>query len=586
MDPVALVPGVGAQPGLQEALEEGRALEDSGDVERALNVYRALCRRYPDRSDLLYRLQGALVRLARYEEAIGLLKERLRRFPSDGRAQLALGDAYFAQDRVDEAVVAWEGLIAGEKPAGNYELVASRYRMRGMPQEAVSVYLKGRQALREEAAFAFELAGLYEEGSQYPQAVAEYLRALVQDGGNYLKVQPRILELGKDERATEVVLNALAEGVGDRPEDNLRVRLLTSYCLSVERPEAALSAFVKMGRHDPAAESILLQIALECAEAGAYSTAEAAFHEFVGRFPSSPFMPRARLGLARAVEGVGKIDSALAAYEEVQTCYPQTEEAQQALFRIAEVRRLGKEDLKGALAAYRQLLGIRMGGPWQRQATLGVGSCLLGLGDINGARLSYDLVPRLGPGSREAEEAAFRLAELEYLTGQMEKAQMLIEGLIAGPVTRDVVNNALELSELIQKGKEVSGSYLEEYAAADLLQRQGEREVSIRAFLAFVDRAPMGPLADRALMVVVRLQADLGRYGEAAETCRRISRNYAKGFLAPEARLLAAALFSERLGRFQDAISEYEAIISDYPDSPRYEEARLGLRKLQERIRG
>ena len=175
---------------------------------------------------------------------------------------------------------------------------------------------------------------------------------------------------------------------------------------------------------------------------------------------------------------------------------------------------------------------------------------------------------------------------MEYLTGQMEKAQMLIEGLIAGPVTRDVVNNALELSELIQKGKEVSGSYLEEYAAADLLQRQGEREVSIRAFLAFVDRAPMGPLADRALMVVVRLQADLGRYGEAAETCRRISRNYAKGFLAPEARLLAAALFSERLGRFQDAISEYEAIISDYPDSPRYEEARLGLRKLQERIRG
>jgi hypothetical protein len=48
----------------------------------------------------------------------------------------------------------------------------------------------------------------------------------------------------------------------------------------------------------------------------------------------------------------------------------------------------------------------------------------------------------------------------------------------------------------------------------------------------------------------------------------------------------AAAFYEERLGRFQEAVREYEALMADYPDSPLVEEARQKLRRLQERIRG
>ncbi|MBI2952550.1 tetratricopeptide repeat protein [bacterium] len=583
-----------AQPGVEEALRRGAALEDSGKVEQAVEVYRSLYLQHAkggERSDLLYRLQGALVRAGRAEEAVPLLQQRLNRFPSDSRAQLALGDVYYAMGRAEEAARAWERLIEGERPAGNYLLVASRYRARGRPERAVDVYVRGRRAVGDTTAFALELAGLYEEQRNYPEAVREYLLALRADPQenpprNYATVEARVAEFARDEGAGGAVLAALTEGVRAAPEDGLRMQLLTAYSLAAGKADAALAVFAALGRRDGAAEAMLLQIAERCSRGGAHATALAAYRMLIERFPSSPFLPQAHLGAAVAEEGLGRIDPALALYEEVRGRFPGGPEAQAACFRVGEVRRRVKRDPEGALAAYRGLMAIQLGGPYQRQGMMGIGACLLSLGDAEGARRSYELVARMGPGSEEGAEAALRVAEVDYLSGRFEEAQRGLEALLGGPTARDAVNDALDLSDLIARGLGVSASYLKGYAEADLLARRGRDEEAVRAFEGFVAGSPRGPLAARALMAVARLDTGLGRFAEAAEVCRRVAQEYQTSPLAPEARMQAAALYEERLGRFQEAVGEYEALMTEYPDSPLVEEARQRLRRLQERIRG
>ena len=63
-----------AQTGAEEVLQRGTALEDSGKVEQAVEVYRRLVLEHPERLDFLYRLQGALVKAGRPGEAVTLLK--------------------------------------------------------------------------------------------------------------------------------------------------------------------------------------------------------------------------------------------------------------------------------------------------------------------------------------------------------------------------------------------------------------------------------------------------------------------------------------------------------------------------------
>jgi tetratricopeptide (TPR) repeat protein len=559
------------------------ALEDSGRAEGAVEVYRRLYLEHPGRSDLLYRLGGALVRAGRPEEAVVLLKGRLGRFPTDSRAQLALGDAYFAMGRRDEGARAWERLLEGEAAAGNYALVASRYRARGMPERAIQTCLRGRAAAGDPAAFALDLAGLYEEGRRYGEAIREYLRLLKT---SYPTAEARVSELGRQEDAVGPVLAALSDAVREAPEDADRMRLLTGYSLSVGKPDAALAAFAGMDRRDAAAEGMLLQIASQCGEGGAHETARSACRMLIERFPSSPFLPQAHLGAARAEEGLGRVDEALGLYDEVRRRFPGGGEAQEACFRSGEIRRRVRRDPEGALADYRALMAIGMGGPWQRRAMMGIGACLLGTGDVEGARRSYAAVARLAAGSEEGDEAALRLADLDYLSGRFEEARKGLEALVGGPTTRDAVNDALGLSDAIAKGLEVSEAYLKGYADADMLARRGRDEAAARAFEGFAAGAPRGPLAARALMAAAGLRAGLGRWEEAAAAFRRVAGDYRESALAPEARLRAAALFEERLGRFQEAIRDYEALMADHPGSPQVEEARGRLRRLQERIRG
>ena len=574
-----------SQPGLQEALIRGSALENSGKLEDAIDVYRQLVLRYPDRSDLLYRLQAALVKAGRKVEAIQLLKNRLDRFPSDRRSRLYMGDIYAAMGRPQEAAEIWEILIHKSKQMGNFAMVGSRFRTHGMPERARQTYLRGRRAVGEPGAFAMELAGLYEDQREYKEAVAEYLNLLNHNPRKYQSVASRFVALGKDDKALETVLHVLVDSVRSEPDDPLRARLLTDYSLSVSRPGEAVSLFVEMDRRDTAMETIFHKIATQCAEGGAHGVALLAYRTLIQRFPSSSSLAKARMGEARAEEALGQTDRAIELYKQIGRSYPGGVEAQESAFRTGEIRRVVNRDYERALGAYRMLLNIQFGGPWQRQAIMGIGACLLSQGDTEGAGQNYRAVARMIPGSEMAATAAFKLAELEYLSGRFEAAQKSLEDLIEGPATGFVVNDALALSNLIAKGLGVSGAYLIAYAEADLLRRRGF-ENAIRAFEAFVTEQPRGGLAECALMSIARLEAERGRYSKASGVYLRIIKEYGKSFLVPEARMEVAVLFEEHLGRLGDAAREYEVILSEYADSPLYEEARSRLRRLEERIRG
>ncbi len=138
-----------------------------------------------------------------------------------------------------------------------------------------------------------------------------------------------------------VSLNAAAESPRDRKPD-----------------PAALLKVAKDYAGTTAAERAKLLAAGAMFESGNYSEAEKLFDQFLKDRPGSPLAPSAAYGVAASLEAEGKVDQAIAAYQNVTVKYPNSSVAAEAKLNLA--RNYTKTQPAAALKIYDELSA---GGP-------------------------------------------------------------------------------------------------------------------------------------------------------------------------------------------------------------------------------
>ena len=576
--------------GLDRQLKTARTFEAGRRYEEALRIYREAYKAAPDHREVVQGLERTLSKLGRFDEVVHLLTEAVQRMPEYGYFRMRLGEVLYDLGQPDEAARWWDSIIeTGPDHRPNYTLVAREYLQRGEEKKARETYLKARARFGEKGLFAKEIGKLSAAGEDYVDAASEYLLYLEEQPGRFDLIRELLSNFPRDRETTQGVTKVLEAAVLQAPKDWTRKKLLVEYLLITDRPQQALDQIRSLASADAEAQHLeptLLQWAERITDPKVRAEA---YLEVIARFPKSRRMPRMLLGLAQTQETSGEYAEAVASYEKLAKETRDARTRSEALYRIARIEQdiLGNAD--AALVLFRKLAkdldralyGRARPAPFVLESAFGMAECLLIKGDPDQALKILDRMSGQRAPTKVREEALYRGAEIMFLQGDFEQAVKRSEVLIQTFPEGLFVNDALKLAVFVEENGEPEEA-LALFAQAQLRRRQrkfGEAETLLnRIAKAF----PTAQVRDDARLLSSRLSMDEGDYPEAIARCRALIERIPDSPLAPEARERIARIYDEYLNEPEQALKEYERVLTDYPGTLFENEVRRRIRGLRE----
>ena len=159
-------------------------LERSGQTEQAVYIYEGLLAESPDNLVVFTRLKDLYIRSAEYEKALRVIEDRLRNHPREVNLEVFAAQVRYKMGHMEEAWTVWEDVL--DRYAGSvsvYQSVASALIGERLLDEAINVYMRGRDRLGSDDLYAFNLASLYAARMEYRKAVDELM--------NYWRAHPK-----------------------------------------------------------------------------------------------------------------------------------------------------------------------------------------------------------------------------------------------------------------------------------------------------------------------------------------------------------------------------------------------------------
>jgi Tfp pilus assembly protein PilF len=475
-----------------------RMLEQAGQLEAALGEYRAVLERTP--ADLP--AYGGLRRLAVEQGRFGLLDSISARlgdlYPE--RADYALGrlEALLGRGRSSEASALARDAIQRWPTVA---LALTEVLARSGDLRLAAEFLAANRAAAGEQAAARRLVDLYERQQKYVEAARELVVLAGSDARVAAGFLPRLREYGA--RASWRAVLAEVR----RLPDGLRARGEAEVLLGAGREaEAAAAARAGLGRDE-------LRAFAAAAEAAGAPRAALALYEELGLAADQ----------ARVLRELGRVDDALRLLRQERT--------PEALFELAQLERLVRQDHVAAARSYAEVLRRR---PGDAGASWGLAASRLAAGDTAGARQALAAI------AQPADSVLLFRARLAFYAGSADSLRRLASQLQARYPASPRVNDALELVLLAGAGEEARPLALAMFAfetgrpdsalaearrlatgrgaaaenalllVARVLAERGEARAAFAALDSFPVRFPASPRRARALYEQARLAAAIG----------------------------------------------------------------------------
>jgi tetratricopeptide (TPR) repeat protein len=578
-------------PSLDRQLKTARTFEAGRRHEEALRVYREAYKAAPDHREVVQGLDRTLSKLGRFDEVAHLLKKAIQRAPEYGYFRMRLGEVLYDLGQPEEAANWWDSIIeTGPDHRPNYTLVAREYSWRGEELKARAIYLKARAHFGEKGLFAKEIGKLSAIEENYVGAASEYLLYLEEQPNRYDLIRELLSNFPRDRETAQGVTDVLKAAVLQAPKDATRQKLLVEYLLITERPQQALHQIRRMASSDVGGQHLeptLLQWADRISDP---KVGAQAYLEAIERFPKSRQRPRMLLGLAQAQEASGNYAGALASYEKLAKEAPDARTRSEARYRMARIeqKKLGNAD--AALALFRELAkdldralyGRARPEPFVIESAFGMAQCLLIKGDPDQALKILDRMSGQRAPTKVREEALYRGAEIAFLRGDFEEAVALSETLIQTFPEGLFVNDALKLAVFVEENGEPEEA-LTLFAQARLRRRQRKFGEASTLLNRIAKTFPTAQVRDDAFFLSSTLSMDKGDYAEAIARCRALIERIPDSPLSPEARQRIGRIYDEFQNKPEQALSEYERVLTDYPESLLDADVRSRIRRLREK---
>ena len=573
---LALTAGITAQADERSLLRQGRALENQGEIEEAIHVYEQLRDRNPRSISVIYRLASAYQKTGRFDQAIALLRTRLRQAPGDITALNRLSDVYFAAGKPAEAGRQIDRILKISPRKGTYTSVGQRYERRNQDERATEIYLQGRRVLKDPELFSRELGQIYERAENYPAAVRAYSTLARQKPQHVSLVELRLRTIASVARDLPPLFNLLLESVKAGYKDSRTTRLLVTFAIEAGMTTEALREILSLPPDAPV-EGSLLRIGREALEYGDAGGAIRAFESLAARTRNKAIAAQARAGLAQALEHADRRDEAVEMYHTVLTAPGNVRVRAEAAYRLGHLYwRTDRAD--SAVILLESMIEEGHRSKWRVQATDLLGDIHLAEGRYKKAALSYGRNVSENRGKDDSTAALYKLARLYTVRRDYGAAQNALRQILKGGLANLVYNDAIELSEIIDTGLAEDPTGLDAYANGLRLEGTGDWRAAARSVLAAGERNPSGPLSHKLYRRGIEIRMDTNDWPNAERSLRQMI-----GMNTPLKSwahfILGVCL--EKQDRVGEAITLYEGVLVDYPQTLEADRARERLTDLK-----
>ncbi|MBM4166053.1 MAG: tetratricopeptide repeat protein [Ignavibacteria bacterium] len=578
--------------------------ERGGDWEKAISLYEELFRNDSANTFYFDALRRGYLQLKKYENAISICENRLKKTPNDIALIASLGSVFAKAEKESLALLTWErGIALDRRNFVVYKIVADAAQENRMWETAIAFYLRGRTEIGNKNLFVTEIGSLYAMTMQYKNAAREFLLLLNDTPQQLSLVQTRLSSFtGKKEglvAATEMVIEA-----NSREKNNLQLKRLLAWLLMEGKLYSeALNLYREIDEQTRANGNELYNFAERVFRDKEFFIAAQAYYDVIRLYPRFPMIATAQFGFAQCLEKLSEtlsvadsttsrkfsslqfrisFEDAVSTYRTLASTHNKSELGTKCLLQISMIQSEHFNNSSEALATLGELKNnVPLSSPLRIDGIQRTAEIHLQLGDTALAEKELrSILQEQRILSSQKELAQFRLAEIYYFKGNFQEVSKHLEELTKVLAT-DIANDALSLSLFIETHRGKEEFVLKKFAAADFLARQNNYSEAITAFQHLVENFSNSELADDALLKTGELQYTVKQYSTAISTLQKIYSHYSESMLRDNAMMMIAKIYDYDEKNIPKAIESYEIILHEFPKSLFVEEARKRIRVLR-----
>ena len=176
---------------------------------------------------------------------------------------------------------------------------------------------------------------------------------------------------------------------------------------------------------------------------------------------------------------------------------------------------------------------------------------------------------------------SFLRAEILYFKGDMKQALDEYMDFLSGNTKSPLANDVIDRLLLIDENGGDNGEPLVAYSHAEFLEFAGVPDSATAALRELLKSFPSSHIADDARIKIGDILSSQAKFSEAVEEYRVLETSLPKSQLVPLAKLKIAQLYLDRLREPDKATTEYESIVTSFPETSFAAEARSELQKLK-----
>jgi len=592
-----------SQTNLTNKYRLAQTYEQAGKLVEAKKLYEELSKADPNNNMYSNSLNESYLKLKEYENSILFLSNRIKQRPNDISLYGMLGSTYFVKGDRQNAVLWWEnGISINNNTHINY-IVISNYAVQNRAFEIAIKFLEeGKNKATDKTQFIYQLAQIYSYTMEYGKATEEYITSLL--------TQPTQLEYVKRRMKTYLSsVNAIEQSIAvaeKYKDENISVKELLSFLyIKNNQFDVSFQLAKEIDKIKGGDGVIIYNFATSIFQNGQFDVSTKSFKYLIDNYPNSRFVPNSKIGFAKSLES--KLD------EEWNNSHPtwkpifienktdsnkyipiintykslinetNSNLVNEALFRIGKIYFEKFNNLTKAEIYFNRIIKNSSLSIYFGKANLELAKISLRLNKFEKSKQQLHNVF----GSSQTEivvknEANFLMAKIEFYNGNFDGSLSTIAN-INEDLSNDLSNNAIELSMIINIGKNDSLNLLE-FAKAELKTEQLNFDEAEIKYKELSENKNLFALNNISRMKYAELLIAQNKYPIAIEVLKELSKRKELNIFANRSFYLLAQVYEFGIVDYKSAISTYEKFLELFSNSLYLEEAQKSLKKLNNKI--
>ncbi len=565
----------------------------NGEYEKAILLYEEQLKNKFTPS-LYTPLYSSLIKIGDFKKAEKISKDFLKKYPNSLQFELGIIVSKFKQlNKKNKQEILFNRFLkkinGSRSQAINLSSFLSRY---GYYQKAIDIYILSEK-INASNDFSIQKAQIYSKMDNSELMLKEYLNAMQKDPLRkdyvFAQIQKFLDNNGIVNESNYNQLKKILLPIVLKQENRVDFsELLIWFYLQSKQYDMALRQAISLDRRMNLDGSIVFDLAENFLDEDNFDLAEKAYNYIISKGESTYYYVDANINMLFALNKKSSKD--INSLKELDLKYAQTMsllgqnkhtiklmtnyahfkafyldnliDAEELLLKAMSINNIDKFELAECKMEYADILMLQ-GKQWQ-------------------SMLYYAQLEKDFKEHPIGHEAKLRVAKISYYQCDFQWAQAQLETLRAS-TSKLIANNAMELSLLITDNfnLDTTEECMCKFANADLLLYQKKINAAFEQYDFILNNFPGHTLSDEIYMRKAQVYISSNNFEKALYNLEIINSDWNYDILSDDALFKRAKIYDDFLKNSEKALSLYEQILIEHPDSIYVSESRKRYRFLR-----